>query len=144
VLSPLGLEGDGHAHPQVHGGPWKAVLLIASEDIEYLQGLGYPVYPGALGENITTVGIDFRRLRLGQRFRLGQAFIELTRNRIPCSTLDVYNTGDKPIQHAIYDKRVKAGDVASPRWGLSGFYARVLEAGLVRQGDIIALTDQTV
>ena len=143
-MTPLGFEGDGHVHPQVHGGPLKAVLLIANEDIDHLHGLGYPVYPGALGENITTIGIDFRRMRLGQRFHLGQAFIELTRVRIPCSMLDVYNTAGEPIQNAIYDKRVKAGDAASPRWGLSGFYARVLETGLVRQGDIIALTDQAV
>ena len=61
--------------------------------------------------------------------------------RVPCSTLDVY--GDA-IQREIYDKSVKAGDTASPRWGMSGFYARVLEPGVVRQQDIIALLEQAV
>jgi MOSC domain-containing protein YiiM len=143
-LTPLGLEGDDHAHPQVHGGPQKAILLIANEGIEHLKGLGYPVYPGALGENITTVGLDFRQLRLGQRFRVGQTFIELSRMRVPCSTLNVYNDAGRCIQHAIYDELVKAGDPSSPRWGLSGFYARVVEPGIIRQNDIIALTDHSV
>jgi MOSC domain-containing protein YiiM len=102
------------------------------------------VYPGALGENITTLGIDFRQLRVGQRFRIGQTFIELTRIRIPCSTLDIYNDGGRRIQDAIYDKLVKAGDPSSPRWGLSGFYARVVEPGVIHQNDIIALADQAV
>ena len=143
-MTPRGLEGDDHAHPQVHGGPQKAVLLIANENIDHLKSLGYPVYPGALGENITTVGLDFRQLRFGQRFRVGQTFIELTRMRVPCSTLDIYNDAGRRIQDAIYDMLVKAGDPSSPRWGLSGFYARVVEPGVIRQNDIIALTDHAV
>ena len=144
VLTPLGLEGDDHAHPQVHGGPQKAILLIGNEDIEHLKSLGYKVYPGALGENVTTTGIDFRQVRLGQRFRVGQTFIELTRVRVPCSTLDIYNDSGRRIQDAIFDERVKAGDPSSPRWGLSGFYARVIEPGIIYQNDIIALTDHAV
>jgi MOSC domain-containing protein YiiM len=143
-LTPLGLQGDNHAHPQIHGGPQKAILLIANEGIEYLKSLGYPVYPGALGENITTLGLDFRQLRFGQRFRVGHAFIELTRMRVPCSTLDIYNDAGSHIQDAIFDNLVKAGDPLSPRWGLSGFYGRVLEPGVIRQNDIIALADQAV
>ena len=143
-MTPLGFQGDEHAHPQIHGGPQKALLLIANEDIEHLKSLGYPVYPGALGENITTLGLDFRQLRIGQRFRVGQTFIELTRMRVPCSTLDIYNDAGRRIQDAIYDELVKAGDSSSPRWGLSGFYASVVEPGVIRQNDIIALTDHAV
>ena len=33
-ITPLGIEGDLHAHPNIHGGPRKAVLLIAAETIE--------------------------------------------------------------------------------------------------------------
>jgi MOSC domain-containing protein YiiM len=55
---------------------------------------------------------------------------------VPCSTLDVYGSG---VQAAIYDARVQAGDPGSPRWGLSGFYASVVQPGTVRAGDPIAL-----
>ena len=36
LITPLGIEGDRHAHPSVHGGPRKAILLIASEVVEEL------------------------------------------------------------------------------------------------------------
>ena len=47
-IGPLGLVGDSHAHPEIHGGPRQAVLLITSEAIAELTALGYPLYPGAL------------------------------------------------------------------------------------------------
>jgi MOSC domain-containing protein YiiM len=140
-LSPLGIEGDLHAHPQFHGGPRKAVLLIASEVIEQLAAQGFPVGPGSLGENFTTRGIDHSQLRSGQRFRAGQAVIELTTIRIPCSTLDIYGPG---IQAQIYDREVKQGNTASCKWARSGFYAAVVQTGAVRPNDIIALVDQLV
>ena len=55
-----------------------------------------------------------------------------------------YALADEALEDAIYDSQVKAGDPSSPRWGLSGFYARVVEPGLIRQNDIIALADQAV
>ena len=54
VVTPLGIEGDLHAHPEIHGGPRQALLLISSEGIDELVKDGFPLYPGALGENITT------------------------------------------------------------------------------------------
>ena len=66
----------------------------------------------------------------------GGARLELTKIRVPCDTLDIYGP---TIKQEIYDKRVKAGDPASPRWGLSGFYASVIEPGPVRVDDIITV-----
>jgi MOSC domain-containing protein YiiM len=117
------------------------VLVITSEGIEELIAQGFPLYAGALGENFTVAGLDRRQMRIGQRYRAGEVLIELTKIRTPCSTLHVYGTS---IGKAVYDARVKAGDISSPRWGLSGFYARVLHAGKVRPHDIIQLVDQVV
>jgi MOSC domain-containing protein YiiM len=135
-LTPEGVEGDSWAHPRFHGGPEKAVLLLTADTIDELAARGYPVFYGALGENLTTRGLDRRHLRIGQQLRAGSALIELTRIRVPCATLDVYGPG---LKKEIYDSQVKAGDPESPRWGMSGFYARVLQPGYVRPDDIIAL-----
>jgi MOSC domain-containing protein YiiM len=140
-VTPLGIAGDGYANPQIHGGPRQAVLLLASEAIDELTTLGYPLYPGALGENITTLGVDRTLWRAGQRWRVGQAIVELTKPRAPCDTLSVYGVG---IQKAVYDAQVKAGDPSSPRWALAGFYASVVQPGIVRPGDPISLLDQMV
>ncbi|MGB7761046.1 MAG: MOSC domain-containing protein [Bryobacteraceae bacterium] len=134
-IGPGGLEGDVQAHPLIHGGPRKAVLLIAAEVVDDLAARGYLVFYGALGENLTMRGLDVRGLRIGDRLRAGAAILEITQLRVPCGQLDVYG---ESLQGDLYDARVKAGDCGSPRWGRSGFYASVVEAGEVAPGDIIA------
>jgi MOSC domain-containing protein YiiM len=140
---PLGLEGDVQRNRKYHGGPAKALLLVSAEDIAELAAAGYPIGPGALGENLTIEGLDFRRLRAGQRFLAGGAVLELTTLRRPCANLDPYNSDPHdPIQKRLYDELCKSGDASSPRWAMGGFYAAVLQPGLIRMGDIIALADQ--
>jgi MOSC domain-containing protein YiiM len=141
TITAEGILGDRWAHPDIHGGPKQAVLLITAEGIEELIAQGYPLFPGALGENLTIAGLDRRQMRVGQRYRVSEVLLELTKLRAPCDTLGVYGPG---IQRAIYDSQVKAGDPSTPRWGLGGFYARVLKAGTIRPQDIIALVDQVV
>jgi MOSC domain-containing protein YiiM len=136
LVTPLGLEGDSHAHPRIHGGAGQALLLVAQEAIDELRQFGFPLVPGQLGENLTTQGIDRRQMRPGHQFRAGTALIEITRLRFPCNTLDVYGPA---LKQAVIDAEAKAGNYHSPRWGLSGFYARVLKEGIVRPGDPIEL-----
>ena len=137
TMTERGIAGDGWRYP-FHGGRHKAILLVTSEGIDELVAQGFGVFPGALGENLTTRGLDRRELRRGQRFRVGEAAIELSHIRTPCATLDVYGAG---IQSAIYDAQVQAGDPQSGRWGLSGFYASVIQPGPVSAGDAVALLD---
>lgn len=140
IVTVSGIRGDGWAHPDIHGGPNQALLLITSEGIDELVAQGFPLFPGALGENLTTAGLDRRRFRIGQRYRVGEIFVEITKRRAPCVTLNIY----PGIQRAIFDQQAKDGDPASERWGLGGFYARVIRAGVVRPGDPIVLLDESV
>ncbi|MBV8553524.1 MAG: MOSC domain-containing protein [Acidobacteriaceae bacterium] len=132
-IGPLGILGDEHRHKS-HGGPDKALLLIAGEFVDALCAEGWPVFYGALGENLTTRGLDHRAWRPGQRFRTGTVLFELTTPRGPCANLNVYGEG---IQKRIHDQRVRDLDPASLHWGESGFYARILEPGIVFPNDII-------
>lgn len=133
--TPLGLEGDRHAHPKIHGGPRKALLLILAAGIEQLARDGFLLAPGAMGENLTISGLDPATLRVGQRWRAGDhAVFEITEPRGPCRALDRVQPG---LRRRVWDSRVAAGDATSPRWGLSGFYAAVVHPGWIRQGDII-------
>ena len=140
-ITTLGVEGDAHAHPEVHGGPEQAVLIVCQEGLDELIAAGFPLFPGALGENLTVQGLDRTQLRSGQRFRAGDAILELTRLRQPCKTLHVY--GDD-IAKAVFDRQAKDGDYTSPRWGLAGFYASVVRPGRVSPGAPIALLEQKV
>ena len=140
IVTSLGIAGDGHANPQVHGGPRQAILIITSEGIGELKEQGFPLYHGALGENLTTQGLDRRAVRIGQRYRIGQVLLEITKLRSPCENLNPYGPG---IHKAVYDQEVQAGNPASPRWGLGGFYASVLQAGTLHPGDPIHLLNDT-
>ena len=136
MLTEHGVEGDVQAHPEIHGGPLQAVLLIAAETVDELTVRGYPLFYGAMGENLTVRGLATRDLRIGDRLRAGLAVIEITKPRGPCSQLDVYG---EMLKYEVYDARVKQRDPSSARWGMSGLYARVIAPGRAAPGDIIAL-----
>lgn len=135
MLTEAGVEGDRQRDLRYHGGPRKAVLMLASEVIDALAAR-FPVYAGALGENLTVGGLDPHAWRAGQRYRIGEAVIELTALRVPCANLHVYGIS---IGGELYDSQCKAGDIASPHWGYGGFYARVVRAGLLTPGAVVAL-----
>ncbi len=124
----LGLEGDGHTEPEpVHGGPTAAVSLYAQEAIERVREDGHAAFPGAYGENLTLLGIDWAALRGGDRLALGDgeqgALLELTKQASPCQT----------IAHWFVEQRIaRISQKVHPedaRW-----YARVLREGPVAPG----------
>jgi MOSC domain-containing protein YiiM len=121
-VGPLGIVGDGHRF-RLHGGPEKALLILASEVIDTLRTEGWPVFYGALGENLTTEGLDYRNWRAGQRFRIGEVLLELTTPREPCRTLNPYGRG---IERRLREKPAEGG-----------FYAAVLVGGILTPEAII-------
>jgi MOSC domain-containing protein YiiM len=131
------IEGDDWNDKKFHGLPGQAVCLYSVELVEQLRNEGFPIFPGALGENFTTKGIDYSFVRIGETWRVGkEAVIRITKVRGPCRTIAVYGEG---ILRAIYDIEVKRGNVHSPKWGRSGYYAEVLREGIVRRGDSITI-----
>lgn len=139
LLTADGVAGDAHAHPSIHGGPAQAVLLVTGDVVDQLRAAGFPVFAGALGENLTVEGLDRKSLRPGHRYRVGaEAVIALTKRRAPCKALDAYGPA---IRDAIWDAEVKAGNPRSAKWGMTGFYAAVLLPGIVRPGDPVELLE---
>ena len=137
TLGRLGIEGDLHRNTALHGGPDKAVLMASADLVDTLAAQGFPVFYGALGENLTVSGIDPHQWRAGQRWRIGgDVTIELTTLRTPCANLHVYGV---PIKAELYDKQCKAGDVNAPHWGHGGIYARVIREGLLCAGMPVVL-----
>jgi MOSC domain-containing protein YiiM len=133
------VEGDDWNDKRHHGLPGQAVCLFSIELIDVLKEQGFPLFPGALGENLTTAGLPYRDIRPGQIFRVGSgAEIRITKVRQPCRTIQVY--GER-IMKAMYDADVRAGRTSSRLWGRSGYYAEVLVEGTVRPGDLITLKE---
>jgi MOSC domain-containing protein YiiM len=125
MLRRSNLEGDEQADLRVHGGWDKAVYVYPSEHYAFwrteLPGMHLPY--GMFGENFTTEGLDESSVRIGDRFRIGGAVVEVTQPRVPCYKLGVrFGRLDMP-------QRFHAS-------GRCGFYLAVLEEGDVGAGDV--------
>jgi MOSC domain-containing protein YiiM/SAM-dependent methyltransferase len=125
-VGPLGLDNDAHTEPvPVHGGPDQAVCLYAQEPIERVRADGHQAFPGAFGENLTLVGIDWSALAAGDRLLIGEGEaaleLELTKPTTPCET----------IAHWFIERRI-ARISAKVHPDDTRWYAQVLREGEVR------------
>jgi MOSC domain-containing protein YiiM len=126
-VTELGLVGDDHRFPDIHGGPDRALCLFSLERILELQGEGHPIFPGAVGENVTISGLDWESLTPGQRLALGnEVLIEITRYTSPCNTIESSFVDGKyqRISQKVYP-------------GYSRVYARVLQPGRLTVGQTV-------
>lgn len=140
LVPGLGVQGDAHAGATVQHRSRVArdasqpnlrqVHVLHAELFDELMAAGFPVWPGDLGENITTRGIDLLGLATGTRLHLGPgAIVEVTGLRNPCSQIDRFQRG---LMAAVL-----ARDAAGNLVRKSGVMAVVLAGGPVQPGDAI-------
>ena len=128
LITAAGVTGDRQRDLKWHGGADRAVSLLAMAVIREMRAAGHPIAPGSTGENLTLDGFTAEDLRPGIRLRIGTAVLELTTWLEPCSKIGGSFSGRKflALNHEHHPCRSRIG-------------ARVLEAGLVRTGDIVAV-----
>lgn len=142
LIAGLGVEGDAHAGTTVQhrsrvardaSAPnLRQVHLLHAELFDELMAAGFAVWPGDLGENITTRGIDLLGLPTGTRLHLGDAaVVELTGLRNPCSQLDKFQRG---LMAATLDRDEHGALVRK-----AGVMGIVMAGGEVRADDAIAI-----
>lgn len=121
-LGREGLAGDAQADRRAHGGPEKALHQFPAAHYARLAE-SFPVarellLPGSIGENLSVAGWDESNVCIGDRFRLGDAVIEVSQPRSPCWKIDA-----------------RYGVEGMARWieesGTTGWYFRVIEEGSV-------------
>ena len=91
------------------------------------QKAGWPVKAVDIGENITVEGLKYRELIPGNQYRVGHAVIEVMEPATPCKNLQVLS----------YVGQEKLPDFQKLLLHRRGWYCRVLQEGLVCQGDSI-------
>jgi MOSC domain-containing protein YiiM len=124
-----GLEGDAHRNREHHGGLERAVCLFALAAIHGLVAEGHRVTPGALGENVTTEGLDWSTVVPGAHLLLGEhVLLQITKYTSPCFNI-------APLFQGRDFSRVS--QKRHPGW--SRVYARVLLEGRVRPGDHVRI-----
>jgi MOSC domain-containing protein YiiM len=127
----LGLRGDAVANTKVHGGPDQAILMYAESH--------YPLWraewgrddlgPGGFGENLTAAGPTEESVCIGDVLEIGEARVQVSHPRQPCSTL--------ARRHQVPDMIALVR-----RNGRSGWYLRVLREGYLEAGQPIRLAER--
>lgn len=140
LIEDWGVEGDYHAgklvrhrylakkdptQPNV-----RQVLLIDTQILAELKQEGIDINSGMLGDNMTVEGLAVMSIPLGTKLEVGEALLEVTEVRVPCSQL---NGMDKRLLKASV---IKEGGKKHFR---AGIMARVLKGGRVRAGDQIVV-----
>lgn len=129
-VSPNGVEGDRIADLTVHGGWDKAVYAYAIEDYAWWADLlGIETPPGLFGENLTLAEVDTASSLIGERWRVGEALLEVSEPRQPCSKLAA-KMGDPRFVRA-FAKAMRLGA-----------YLRVIEPGTVAAGDSVEVIER--
>ncbi|MGH9037199.1 MAG: MOSC domain-containing protein [Acidimicrobiia bacterium] len=138
AFTDRGLDGDRYA---TRRGYWTdvdecQVTLIQAEDLDAITaGSGPPGVRGVHGvavahgehrRNLVTRDVDLRGLA-GWRFRVGEAVFHYDRPRPPCRYIE--GITEPGMTRALAARR-------------GGICARVVESGLIREGDTIELLEQ--
>ena len=142
LVERLGVKGDVHAGTTVKHRSRLArdptqpnlrqVHLIHGELHDELATRGFAVAPGAMGENVTTRGLDLLALPTGARLHLGAgAIVEVTGLRNPCLQLD----GIRPGLMALLLGHDADGNLVRK----AGIMGIVLAGGVVAAGDAIVV-----
>ncbi len=112
----MGLRGD------VHAGTEKQVSILLKEHVDGLSretGLVFP--PGGFAENLLIEGIDQALFSPGRRLKIGPVILEVERIGKESGILHSYQYHG----HSLLPRR--------------GVFARVIEGGIVKNGDEIEL-----
>jgi len=142
LLAGLGIEGDAHMgvtvkhRSRVRRDPsqpnLRQVHLIHGELIDTLQSQGFAVSAGAMGENITTRGIDLLGVPRGSRLHIGaSAIVEVTGLRNPCIQLNTFQPG---LMAAVLGRDAQGNLIRK-----AGVMGIVLAGGIVRVDDPIGI-----
>jgi len=123
-IEARGLVGDDQADKKFHGAPNQAVYALGAQEYAYWnKALGRTdLVFGLFGENLTVEGFDESKIYLGDTFKVGQATLQVTFPRQPCSTLAM----------AVKDPKFPKQFLARMR---VGSYFQVLKPGRVKVGD---------
>ena len=121
AVTAFGIEGDRHATSEGVRTA-RQVLLMDEETLE-----GFGLSHGEVRENVTTSGLDFASLEVGQQVTLGdEAVLEITGLCAPCARMDEIRPGLKDELE-----------------GRRGLLTNVVQGGAINVGDTVSVAERT-
>lgn len=119
------IVGDAQADLTVHGGRDKAIYAYPADHWAWWTAEhGLACRAGTFGENLTVEGADETAVAIGDRFRWGDALLEIAQPRAPCFKLAIHARQDIPARMTVSAR--------------CGWYFRVLEEGAAsKQAELV-------
>lgn len=125
-----GFRGDGIADKKHHGGTERAVCIYPVEHYaQWEQEFSCEITGPILGENLSVTGMLEEDVCIGDIYRIGEAVIQVTQGRIPCSTISKKTGLPKLMKRMI-------------ETGFTGYLCKVLEEGTVRHDSPVQLIER--
>lgn len=129
-LTKTGFKDDFQGDLLHHGGENKALFLFCASTYEKINSFYNNKFDmtktAFFGENLILSEIWEEDICIGDILKIGQARVQITQPRQPCWKLSA-NTDEKNMTNFIFNS------------GLTGFYAKVLEEGIISQKDEVIL-----
>lgn len=128
-LTKEGFRGDGVGDLRYHGGPDRAVCVYPYEHYSLWETeFNHTFSPSTFGENLTVTNMLEKDVNIGDVFQVGDAVIQITQGRIPCSTITKRTNTPSLLKRMV-------------QTGFTGYLCRVLEEGYVRTNSKISLLE---
>ena len=126
-ITTLGIREDFICDQKNHGGPDQAIYIYGGADYAWWSNeLGKDLEPGTFGDNLTISDLESASFNIGDKLQVGSVILEVTAPRIPCSTFAA-RMGDMR-----FVKQFR-------RAGKPGLYCRVIQEGVVNEGDDVSV-----
>lgn len=127
----MGFFGDEVADTVHHGGVDKAIFANSYENYahwaSFLEQKSLPF--GALAENLTITGLHEQSVMLGEVHQIGTAILQVSQPRKPCWKIS------RRWNHKAFTNEIFTS-------GLTGWYYKVLQEGLIGSDDEIKVIQQ--
>ena len=126
-----GLAGDEVADKMHHGGMDKAIFANSYENYAHwasFLGVGHLPF-GALAENLTMTGLHENNVMLGEIHQIGTVLLQVSQPRKPCWKIS------RRWNHKAFTNEIFTS-------GLTGWYYKVLQEGVIGTGNEIRVISQ--
>lgn len=128
-LTKEGFIGDGVGDLRYHGGPDRAVCVYPYEHyLLWEKEFQISLPSSSFGENLCVTNMLENDVYIGSVFRLGDAIIQITQGRVPCSKIT-----QRTNVNALLKRFVETC--------FTGYLCRVLQEGTVRKDSTITLLE---
>lgn len=121
-------EEDEQSNKKLHGGPEKVLHQFSPDHYATLQKC-FPdgqFQPGSMGENISVQGMEDSTVYIGDVWKFGDVVLQVSAPRAPCSKIS-QRFGIPNLDRFVGER------------GITGWYYRVLETGIIQVGDSVEL-----